>query len=57
MGEEDPHATIVTSHQHPFEPIDVWATIMEQHFNESFEFPRELNEGYLGFLKNNFHNY
>lgn len=53
-AEENPHGTIVTHHQHQFEPINVWVGIIGQYLIGPFILPRRLNgESYLDFLQNN----
>lgn len=53
-ADENPHASIVTRHQHRFEPINVWAGIIGQHLIGPFVLPRRLTGPlYLHFLQHN----
>ncbi|KAJ8978724.1 hypothetical protein NQ317_009707 [Molorchus minor] len=54
-ADENPHASIVTHHQHQFDPINVWAGIIWRHLFGPFVLPRRLTgKLYLEFLQNNF---
>ena len=51
-AEENPHASIVTHHQHQFEPINVRAGIIGQHLIEPFVLPMaEMEKVIWNFFK------
>ena len=54
-ADENPHATIVSHHQHQFQPINIWAGIIGNCLVGSFVLPERLNgQLYLEFLKDAF---
>lgn len=55
-ADENPHATIVSHHQHQFQQINVWAGIVGNFLIGPFVLPARLNgQLYLEFLQNDFH--